>query len=674
MIQPIPNHERRLAYSLLKIIVSGIIVLSAGTFSSVDAKSKKPGSVVLPDTLRYDTLYFPKGSIVLSKDLIITVPKDTFWLVRSLSLTRDNILQMKQAKLFYDSVYRKFARHRMTRFLYNLAFVPPRNSLLPDTIQHIRSEYPFERYNGKIIRKIRIESFSPFGTSVIDTSIQPQTAIGRSANAIHVNTRKFVIRKNLLFKNGQLLDPGVMADNERILRNLNGIEDARIIVAPSKYSADSVDIIVVTKDVWSIGVDVITATPDKAVLRLYDGNFLGLGDRFVNSFSLERNRPSFLRYDDASYILTNIGGTFINGLAGFTQDNYGYQNFRIQLSRLFFANKTRWAGDGEFEYIRDRRNLDEPPNTTVYYHNAVIWMGYAFPFIHSPTHLVLSEGVFQRHFYSRPFVLYDTNNRYSNYIKVYTGLTISRNNYYLIDYVSELGKTENIPYGFLAQLTFGPEFIHELTRFYSGIEVAGGDFINDFGYLMGDVKLGGFLTHTSLEDVVLKSHLLFMTYLQQTVNKKYKFRTYLTGDYMLGFNRKQNNKDLADISQIIQTQPVDDLTILRGTQLLASSISTAMFTPWFFYGFRFALLGQVQGGFIGGNNKPVFATPFYSGIRGSVIVKNDNLIFPAMVFSLFFYPNTRVNGQWIRYMFDVNTGIHLPDFTVSGPRQEGLQK
>ncbi|MCX6249945.1 MAG: hypothetical protein NTX61_04250 [Bacteroidetes bacterium] len=665
-------HEKSLFHCVLKIIVSVGILLFIGSFTSIQAKSKKTGSGSQSDSIHNDTVFFSRGILIIGKDFFVRIPRDTFWLVNSLSLGENNIAKMKQAEQFYDSVYRKFARHGMTRFLYSLAFVPPKNSLLPDTVQRMPSEYPFEQFRGKIIRSIRTESLSPFGTSVVDTCMTPETGISKFGNAIHVITKKFVIRKYLIFKTGQSLDPGVMADNERILRSLHGIEDARIIVTPCQSNPDSIDIIVITKDVWSIGFDILSATTNRALIRLYDGNFLGLGDRFLHGFSFEKSGRAFFMYDNASYNMTNIGGTFIDGTAGFSQDDDGYQNFQIQLSRTFFSNKTRWAGNGQFQYIRDTRIPGEPVNTASYYHNASLWLGYAFPFIQAPIHMVISEGVYQRYFYSRPSVLYDTNNLFNNYIKVFTGLSISKNKYYLTDYVSELGKTENIPYGYMVQLTLGPEFINYQTRFYHGFEVSVGDFINRFGYLMGDVRIGGFLHNSSFEDGVLKFHVMYMTYLQQPPNKRYKIRTYLKADYMLGFNTKENNKDLADISQIMRIQPVDDHSLLQGTRLLAANLSTALFTPWFFYGFRFALIGQLQGGFIA-RNKSVFATPFYPGIKTSVVIKNDNLIFPAMVFSLFFYPDVSVNSPWLQYMFDVNTGIHLSDFNVSGPHQEILQ-
>ncbi len=70
-------------------------------------------------------------------------------------------------------------------------------------------------------------------------------------NSTHVNTNEKIIRKNLLFAAGDTISPLILSDNERILRQLPYIDDARIIVVP--VSDEEADIIVVTKDVYSIG-------------------------------------------------------------------------------------------------------------------------------------------------------------------------------------------------------------------------------------------------------------------------------------------------------------------------------------------------------------------------------------------------------------------------------------
>jgi len=594
------------------------------------------------------------------------------------SISHDSVISQKKqsySNSFYDSVYRKFGRHKISRLLYTLAFVPPRIATLPDSVQSIRSEVPYLKYSGKIIRHIHIKTLDPFGPTVLDTSAQPLTGIGKVADNIHFTTRKFVIRKNLLFKEGQKADPAVLADNERILRGMPAIDDVRILLSPTDQKEDSVDVTVIVKDVFSIGFDLITVTPNRSVFRLYDGNFLGLGDRLVNQFSFENHRAPFVMDEGVNYIVSNLGGTFIDGAANYFRDDNGNRNVGFQVQRTFFSNKTKWAGSGQYQYFRDVNEVNDSFKITSYFQDGNLWIGRAFLLKTQgePMRVIISEAAYNRHYFSRPFISADSNKRYYNYFQLLSGFSISKNNYYLTDYVFELGKKENIPYGELFQLTFGPEFTDFYTRFYSGIEVGYGDFIKRVGYLSGRISFSGYFHGNSFEDAILKVRAWYLTYLFHTPDKRYKFRLYLITDYRSGFKFTYNNRDYSDINQYLQLNKTSEQNSFQGVESLTASLSTMIYTPWYFYGFKFALLEQIQGGFVAKKNSAIFATPFFPGVRTGFVVKNDNLIFPALVFSFFFYPTTPSGGSWLQFLLDVNTGIQLPDFNVTAPKEETLQ-
>ena len=584
-------------------------------------------------------------------------------------------LRADSGRTFYDSVYRKARRHKVSRFLYNLAFVPRTIKTLPDSIQHLKNDAPYLKYRGKIIRHIWVETLDPFGPTVLDTSGRPLTGIGKIGDKMRLKTRKYVIRKNLLFRPGQPVDPSLLADNERILKNLPFIDDVRFILASSDSTSDSVDVTVVTKDVFSIGFDLITLSPQRSVFRLYDGNFLGLGDRFANVFSFENHRAPFTMEEGVTYNLTNIGATFIDGVATYLRDDIGNEQIGFELQRSFFSNKTRWAGNGSFQYQRDVSKLNDSATISAYRQDANLWVGRSFILGHKaePVRIILSEAGYERHYFSRPLISIDSNKHYYNYLQLFTGISVSRNNYYLTDYVFEMGKSENIPYGYLFQLTFGPEFNDFYARLYNGVELGYGDFIKKFGYLSGTASFSGFFHSGNFEDAILKVQGRYMTFLYYTPDKKYKFRSYLMTDYRYGFNFLLNNKDLSNINQDLLLYKTVDQNSLQGTSSLTASLSTLVYTPWYFYGFKFALMGQIQGGFVANRNIAMFATPFFTGIRTGVVVKNDNLIFPSLVFSVFFYPTTPSGGYWFQFLFDLHTGLQIPDFNVTAPREETLQ-
>ena len=71
----------------------------------------------------------------------------------------------------------------------------------------------------------------------------------------------------------------MLADNERYLRELTFIKDVRLIIDEIPGIKDSIDIIVITKDVFSIGGNVDINKVKRAELELREENFRGSGTK-----------------------------------------------------------------------------------------------------------------------------------------------------------------------------------------------------------------------------------------------------------------------------------------------------------------------------------------------------------------------------------------------------------
>lgn len=588
-------------------------------------------------------------------------------------VTADSIKQIQQSKTFYDSIHKKFSRHSVTKLMYDLAFTNPEVPLVTDSVQRIKSESPFIRYKGKIIRKIKILTLDPFGPTIKDTVGRPPTRAAKALNGVHIMTRNYIIRRNLLFKSGEAVDPIVFADNERILRDMSSTDNARIILTRAGRGRDSVDVTVITKDVWSIGFDVVTLSANKASVRLFDGNFLGLGDRLSNTISFKLGRGPFFRYDGGSYIYTNIAGSFIDGIFNFSQDDAGNMNVNAGFLRNFYSNKTRWAGGAIIDYYRDVNQINDSVSIISRYNLEKLWFGWAFlpKEKKMSARFVIMQAVYRKEYSERPTVTIDSSNRYFNKILLLTKISFSKNHYYLTDYVLKFGKTEDIPYGHLFQITIGPEYSEFYTRLYTGFEASGGDFIHNFGYLAGTLKVGGYFNRSSFEDAVIKSDVRYISYLYSTAGKKYKFRYFVSTGYKRGFNFRNNNFDYSDINQDFQIKTVRIDSLFHGIHSLNLRFSVIMYTPLYFYGFKFALYGQLQGGVISTTVENLFQRPFYTGIGLGLLIKNNNLIFPTFLLNIFFYPFSPQGVPSVQYIIQ-NAEFHVPDFNVGPPSTETL--
>ena len=591
-----------------------IVFLLFFSFTSRSQQTQKS----LQDTLIFDTIHVKKGTWFHFQGKNYNVKKDTIFIEQSIKANPKESKNLQRSKTFYDSVYRKLSRSKFSQFLYDLAFVPPKPQPLPGNSDQVKSESPFEKYKGKIIRHIWIKTLAPFGTNITDTLASARTSAGRALNAAHLKTHPWVIRKNLFIKEGQKVDPFLLADNERNIRDMSYINSVKTYVIPVDNASDSVDITIVTNDVWSIGFDIISAETNKVAFRVYDGNFLGLADRVALGFSFRTRQQPFCFINGASYTYNNIAGTFLNTEVSYAQDDIGNQITGITFNRNFYSINTKWAFGGGFQNTKmvDQISTSSEENNVImnqisYYNDMSLWGGRAFRLNNAPipSRFVLTESYYQRAYTSRPVITIDSNKIYYNTTRFLTGLAFSANSYYLSDYIFHFGKIENIPYGEAFKLTLGPEITDFYSRLYGSIDLSAGNFINGFGYLSGRGVLGGYLYHKSAEDCVLKISMKYLSPLYVTPDKKFRFRGYLTADYRLGFKFLKNNTDYTNINSDLLINQVDYDTVFHGIQSLSSTLAVIMYSPLYLYSFKFAFDIQLKGGFVATMSSHFFINP-----------------------------------------------------------------
>lgn len=360
-------------------------------FSSLLRGQQNPKNI--QDTIIFDTIHVKKGTWFHFQGKTYKIQKDTIFIEQSNKVTAKELKNLQRSSTFYDSVYKKLSRRKFSQLLYELAFKQPKSQPLPGNSDKVKSDIPFEKYKGKIIRHIWIKTLDPFGTSTIDTLANAQTNVGKALNEAHMKTRTWVIRKNLFIKEGQKVDPYLLADNERNIRQMSFINNVMTYVVPIDNSSDSVDITIVTNDVFSIGFDVISAETSKASFRLYDGNFLGLADRLSMGVSLRTRRQPFFLLDDASYSYNNIAGTFLNTMVSYTQDDIGNQNMGLSCNRNFYSINTKWAFGAGYQYTKmvdeiqtSSEENDVTNNEISYFNEMNLWGGRAFESVMLPFH------------------------------------------------------------------------------------------------------------------------------------------------------------------------------------------------------------------------------------------------------------------------------------------------
>ncbi|NJM24316.1 MAG: hypothetical protein HC859_01060 [Bacteroidia bacterium] len=218
----------------------------------------------------------------------------------------------------------------------------------PDTLFNQKSEDAFLPYQDKIIRNIYVRHIG-FERTLYDSARRLKNLVVKVGNALHSDTREWAIRDNLFIHDGQPLNAYQLADNERYLRDLDFILDARIQVRPVART-DSVDLIIHTRDVFSFGGRFSPRSADKYKFRLYDVNLAGWGQRlqFNGLYDAGRN-PAF--GPEIIYQKSSVGGSLANLSVGYTTLNsgssYGEEEeaaYYIRLDRPLVSPYTRLAG------------------------------------------------------------------------------------------------------------------------------------------------------------------------------------------------------------------------------------------------------------------------------------------------------------------------------------------
>lgn len=585
---------------------------------------------------------------------------------------RDSISPGQETGTVYDSIYQRSRRHKITKLLYPIAFANP-NKNQTDPLQTKSSEAQYLPFQGKVIRHVSISSIEPFGSSLYDTVQKNITPAGKALNSAHTNTWKYVIRHHILFKEGDRVNAQVLADNERQIRELGYIDNVRFFITESSPGSDSVDILVMTKDVWSIGLYVRSITTSSVRMSVYDANFLGLGDKINVKFSAEGERAPFFRIDGCDYTYENIEGSFITGRIGFSQDNDGNKNAGIGFFRDLFSITTRWEGGISFDQSKKIESLNDSTTISSRFQEELAWGGLAFPLkeFQRPSRIIISESFYNRHFLDRPVVTAQSDPFYFNTRDILTGISYSWNKSYITHYLSRFGQPENLPFGRLVQLNIGPSITDFTNRLYSCLILSAGDYIRRTGYLSVTTNIGGYFHKDCLEDGAFMVTVNYIPNLYTTRDKRYKFRTYLIGQYAFSFNRSPNNLDLYDLNSLFNVSGLKKDTALEGSHCLGIKAATVNFTPWEWYHFRFAITSFIQGGVVAQQSDLLKGT-LYGGVGVALAIKNDNLIFPPFRISFTFYPGSQPNIP--PFWMDVNSisQINLPDFVPDYPAVQTL--
>ncbi|MBN1423182.1 hypothetical protein JXA88_01375 [Candidatus Fermentibacteria bacterium] len=506
-----------------------------------------------------------------------------------------------------------------------------------------RSDLKFIDYAGKHIRRMRIRKLDVFGPSVDDTSRETLSRPESLLNHLNFQTRETTIRRTLLFREGDAIDPFRLADSERILRKLGFIGDARIDVALIPGSVDSVDVQVIVKEAWTLRLSGSLKEGNRLGAGLTEQNLLGLGHQVSMAATLTPHATPRLGFD-TDYSVQNIHGSFITGKLKYVRVPEE-ETAGLAFSRELVSPILRYVGGLDLRRTSTTVPDSLPSAADNTYGLVDLWAGRPVHQWHIQREpgrrgiLFLSGRLRRLRFTRRPPVTPSTFYQYRNMEHVLGSVTYIQSWYYRANLLYNFGRTEDIPYGLLARVTYGLAD-EEFTRtHYASATLAAGERISGLGYGIGELRIGGNPRGGEIEHGVIRLRTLYFSRLLQVGG--FRFRQFINAEYTAGIHRFAD--DSIDFYGDESIRGVVYNSDVAGSKRLQLNLETVAFTPWRAQGVTFAFFTFADLDFIGSGRRSILAQDCYSGLGLGVRLHKDGFGIGPVQLRFAWYPRLPID-------------------------------
>ena len=209
------------------------------------------------------------------------------------------------SRAFYDTIRVRSEKRKLTSLLYDMLVVAP--PAAGNMREKMKSTSRYDEFEGKVIRTRKVIRLNAFGTDIDNPVESDQSKADRLLNSTYVKTHTFVLNQYLVFREGDTVSSLEMADNERLLRELPFVEDARIIIVPA--DSNLVDVAVIVRENYPYGFSFQFDGIPKGTVKLFDKNFAGLGHELAVTLPYNFDEYAYPGFG-IKYAVRNIARTF----------------------------------------------------------------------------------------------------------------------------------------------------------------------------------------------------------------------------------------------------------------------------------------------------------------------------------------------------------------------------
>ncbi len=488
--------------------------------------------------------------------------------------------KLEKNEAFYDSLKAKADRNWLLKSIYPAVF-----SVDSIEVTIHADDKTFERWKGKTIRHINVDCLDVFPPDSTDSRKNVIILVKKAGNGVHLKTREWVIRDNLLFQEGDKLSAKILRRNIAYLRSFNYLSEVQFFIISTKKNSDSVDVLVVVRDKFSINLKGQYVSKSKFRLLIDDRNFLGLGNQIKNEIRVDSKSQKPIGWE-SYYSIPNIRRTFIKGELGYS-DLTGYNRKSAALSRPFLFPVLHAAGGADITETYVHAPVDTTATDRIVLGG---WSGYCVKGSPGPAnqYIYAALALQQTWFKKRPEVGLTYGKLWHESLLILSSLAVTQSEYKRLPYMNSFLENEDIPVGFMHEYLFGQEFGEFRNRQFLGLRGARGVALENssFLYLKGGIE--SFIYKTNLEQGVIVFEPLYITPVRKI--GRFHTRTFIRQRIILGFKRFPGE------TLNLSTDPYfRGYRNLYGRNLIAMGAEKDFVAPWDVIGFSIAFFGFIDG-------------------------------------------------------------------------------
>lgn len=579
-------------------------------------------------------------------------------------------LAQSDSTALYKKIERVSKKHKVTRWLYDAIFIPP--SRIADTLAPMRPKRrldPYAKYAGRMVRRVDVHVLDPFGYSIDDTAHAPTNWFERVGNSLHRSTRSRVITDLMLVEPGDTLSSLAISESERVLRTSPGVNDARISVRPLTGQHDSVDLVVMVLDKWSIGVDT-DLDLSSGNLALEDHNFLGLGHELQQGVFYSPDSSEIGLF--GRHAIFNIGRSHVSFSLSYSTSGSA-DALGFSLDRPFYSPLAKWGGGLAINQSWNLLRYAVPDSTgpavfRLRPFSVDTWFGWSFPLVRErsfegqSSNIVLGARYVVTRFADRPPEAFDAVRQYHGSQLYLFSIGLSLRQYYKERYLFRFGLNEDVPEGLFIGATTGfrrQEFSGDQP--YFGAEIVHAHNTDHFGYLSTSLAYGTYVDDGMASESILRAEVMYFT--DPLRVGKWNLRQFVRAHAVVGFAQPSYARITFAGAELFGL----DSDPLGGTRKLVLNLETVAYAPYDFFGFRFAPVLRIGFGTLGEEHDGLLAGRIFSAFGAGLLVRNENLLFKTFELSIGYFPLQPGGGSNFQVNPYNNVDLRARDLAFTRP-------